>query len=317
MLLLAIAAPSVCVAHPWHRIQVSSPGPYVDVIAAYGGLWISSSSVKGFVWVPASGPSKVFASPGFRPAYLTLGQDGRIWATDVHRPDTLGAVTPQGQVTLYKLSGVAKIPASKLTALGNYGLMYVGATSEVVSIFDGAGGGEPYPSALTDNRDIGMTTVPGLIVWFTECCWPFGGAIGVRTAYSGTVEVPLPYPECEAPAGIAWAANLKLYIACSGKRDTLLVVYDQGNGKQRTLTFPGRYLSRVNSEAGGSDGNVYFAPGIGPGLVVYDVKERAFSTIPTPDNSSATIVTSGTRDLANALYVVAGAGSTLYKYDVR
>ncbi len=108
-----------------------------------------------------------------------------------------------------------------------------------------------------------------------------------------------------------------MYIACSGKRDTLLVVYDQGNGKQRTLTFPGRYLSRVNSEAGGSDGNVYFAPGIGPGLVVYDVKERAFSTIPTPDNSSATIVTSGTRDLANALYVVAGAGSTLYKYDVR
>ena len=316
-LFLAVATPVVGAARAWQKVRVAAPGPYVDVIAAFGGLWLSSASVRGFVWVPASGPSKIFSSPGFTPAYLTLGQDGRVWATDVHRPDTLGAITPQGQVTLYQLSGVDKIPASKLTALGNYGLMYVGAKSEVVSIFNGSGGGEPYPSGITDNRDIAMTTVPGFIVWFTECCWPLGGAIGVRTAYAGINEVPLPYTECETPAGLTWAADLKLYISCSGKRDTLLVVYNQGNGTQRALPFPGRYVSRINSEAAGSDGNVYFAPGIGAGLVEYQVKNRVFVTIPTPDKTPARVVTTGTDAVADALYVVAGAGSVLYKYAIR
>src|SRR5580692_12304040 len=85
----------------WHIMVVRAPGPYVDAVGS-SSLWLSSASVEGFIAVGPSGRTKVFKTPGFMPGYLTLGEDGRIWATDVHHPRSVGAITTHGQLTIYQ-----------------------------------------------------------------------------------------------------------------------------------------------------------------------------------------------------------------------
>jgi sugar lactone lactonase YvrE len=268
----------------WHIIDVRAPGPYVDAVGS-ASLWLSSGSLEGFIAVGPSGRTKVFKTPGFMPRYLTLGEDGRIWATDVHHSRSVGAITTHGQLTVYQERiGSEQIPTSRIRALGNYGYTYVGASGAVLQGWGGEFYPFPYPSGLTGNHDIASALNGNTDVYFTECCLLTGGAITDFQVLQGVVEDPLPYAECAAPAGMTYdGSNATIYVACAGASDALLVSVTPS--ATTSVVFPGSYVTRVDTIALGVDGNLYFATGSGPSLVRFSPSSGMFSTVPTPDGS--------------------------------
>jgi sugar lactone lactonase YvrE len=268
----------------WHIVAVRAAGPYIDVVGS-SPLWLSSASVDGFIAVEPSGRTKVFKTPGFMPGYLTLGEDGRVWATDAHHPRRVGAVTTHGQLTVYQERiGSEQIPSSRIRALGNYGYTYVGASGAVLQGWGGEFYPFAYPSGLTGNHDIASGINGNTDVYFTECCLASGGAIADFQLFQGIVEDPLPFAECAAPAGLTYdTANATIYVACAGASDALLVSVTPS--ATTSVVFPGSYVTRVDTIALGVDGNLYFATGSGPNLVRFSPSSGMFSMVPIPDGS--------------------------------
>ncbi len=295
----------------WHVMHVRAPGPYVDVVGS-SPIWLSSASVDGFIAVEPMGRTKVFKTPGFMPGYLTLGQDGRIWSTDSHHPRQIGAITTDGQLTVYQERiGSERIPTSRIRALGNYGLTYVGAAGGVLQGWGGEFSSLAYPSGLIDNRDIASGINGYTDVYFTECCLRSGGAIADYKVYQGIVEYPLPYAECAAPAGMTYdPTNATLYVACAGASDALLVAVTPSETK--SIVFPGNYVTRVDTAAVAIDGNIYFATGSAPDLVRFNPTRGAFSMVPTPDGSTPRAVEVGAGD---GLVVITDRSGRVYTFD--
>jgi hypothetical protein len=272
-----------------HRMPVL--GPYTDLVGdPTGYVWITSRSVQSIVRMSAGGQTTVFRTPGYVPAYLTYGQDTRIWMTFQNHPNDVGAIDENGQLTVYvQQQGVGDIPASKITSLTNYGTMLLGARYGIIG-FGGEGGNgyeRPYLFApgKNGNDQIAMVLGFGLVGWFTECCLSGGGAVGTESTYVGLQETALPYPECRRPAGIVELTQLsRIYIPCAGSKDTILVSLDETTMKMHAIPFPGRYPARVNTVAQGMSERLYFSTGAIRGLVVYDAQKRAFSTIAAPND---------------------------------
>jgi hypothetical protein len=305
------AAPAASGRSHWAVIKVRAPGPYVDIVGT-SSIWLSSASVEGFITVEPSGRTKVFKTPGFMPGYLTVGQDFRIWATDSHHPRQVGAITTAGQLTVYQERiGSERIPASRIRALGNFGLTYVGAAGAVLQGWGGEFSGLAYPSGLTRNRDIASGINGDTDVYFTECCLGKGGAIADYRIDQGIVEDALPYAECATPAGLTYdVANATLYVVCAGASDALLVSVTPS--ATTSVAFPGNYVTRVATVAVAGDGNIYFATGAAPDLVRFDPATKAFSMVPTPDGSTPRVLELATGD---GLVVITDRSGRVYRFN--
>ncbi len=283
---LAFVSSPAAARSRWHAVPVSVAGPYTDGLVVGTTTWLTRPSLAGFITVSASGQSKTFLTRGFNPAYLTLGQDGRVWATDTEHPHQVAAITTAGQLTVYRQRLPARIPASQIRALGNFGLTYVGAAGGMLQGWGGEFSSAAYPSGLTVNRDIASALRNQTDVYVTECCLASGGAIADLVIDQGIVEFPLPYPECSTPAGMAYDLAVDtIYVACAGASDTVLAAYDRASGGTTSIAMPGRYRSRVNSVVVDLNGNLYFANGVAAALLEYQPRHGTFTRVDTPDGS--------------------------------
>jgi hypothetical protein len=297
----------------WHAIGVSVAGPYTDGVVVGSTTWLTRASLAGFITVSAGGRSRVFTTRGFTPAYLTLGQDGRVWATDTQHAHEVGAITTAGQLTVYPQRARDRIPASRIRALGNFGLTYVGAANAVMQGWSGEFGSTAYPSGLTANRDIASALRNDNDVYVTECCLASGGAIADLVVEQGLVEYPLPYPECSTPAGMTYdLATDSIYVVCAGPSDTLLAAYDRASGVTTAIPMPGRYRSRVNSMIVDLSGNLYFANGVATALLEYQPRHGTFSRIDTPDGSVPRALEAG---YGGRLLVITNDEHRVYEFD--
>ena len=302
----------------WTAHHVPVLGPYTDLVGETGYVWITSRSSQSIVRMATGGQTTVFRTPGYVPAYLTLGQDQRIWMTFQDHPNDVGAIDENGQLTVYvQQPGVGDIPASKITSLTNFGTMLLGARFGMIS-FGGEGGNgyeQPYPikPGKNGNDQIAMVLGSGLVGWFTECCLSGGGAVGTQSTYKGPQETALPFPECERPAGIVELTHLsRIFIPCAGPKDTILVSLDEPTMKVHPIPFPGRYPARVNTVAQASSDRLFFSTGAIRALVVYDAQKRAFSTVRTPDGMTPRSIVSIYFD---DFYVLPDDGRpTVYEY---
>jgi hypothetical protein len=309
---LALAGSPATARARWHTVGVSVAGPYTDGLVVGTTTWLTRPSLAGFITVSASGRSKTFTTRGFTPAYLTLGQDGRVWATDTQHPHQVGAITTAGQLTVYPQRS-HRIPASQIRALGNFGLTYVGAADAVMQGWGGEFGSAAYPSGLKVNRDIASALRNDEDVYFTECCLAAGGAIADLVVDQGLVEYPLTYPECATPAGMTYAIESDtIYVVCAGSGDTILAAYDRGSGTTTAIPMPGRYRSRVNSVIVDFSGNLYFANGVAPALLEYQPRHGSFSRIDTPDGSVPRALETG---YGGRLLVITNDEHRVYEFD--
>jgi streptogramin lyase len=279
----------------WGSVKVDAPGPYVDLVSGPdGAMWLTSKSLAGFIRVDSSGKTTIFRTPGFTPSYITSGGDGRVWAVDSARRRAVGALTTSGQLTIYIQP--SKIDALAVTKIVSLSTTILYATIGQLAWMSSQSQTNPdalaNPSGLSANGQVALLLLPPNGIWYTECCLSNQGIAGNVPSFGngGIVEYPLPYAQCAHPAGIAADGQGNIYVGCPGHGTSIVAVVNPPTGGTTAIPFPVDYATRVNTELGALDGNVYFTPGTSARLWEFVPAKQRFVSYRTPDGSIPTAI---------------------------
>ena len=241
------------------QITPSKAGKMTEYQVPSGGVWDVTAGPDGNVWftekysqnigsITPSGQETIYSlGNGYiYPYAITSGPDGNLWFTGAL--SLIGRITPQGQITEFKIPG--SNPGLAITA-GPDGNLWFTQASDIGRITP-QGIVTEFPLPDSDYR-YGITTGLDGNLWFTNLN---DNTIGRITPQGQITEIPIPTPDSQ-PVGITTGPGGSLW-------------FTQENGEIGRMTPRGKFREfplTQSSEAPlfiatGPDGNLWFTESV-------------------------------------------------------